>query len=660
MKILPYGFGISVALYALSLLHCAGQIVPAEQYHDASVQQDTITQDIIPQDTTQPQEKDESTQRPETSNNEPNASETNDEPLTPDTPPQDTTPSDGSSGEEWSTERSFEPTQEANNEPPTPDTQEPSTPDTTLPPERITCPKARTECGGVCVDTNTDDQHCGGCNKACNAPLSCVQGGCKRTSKLWGKAGEHFTPADRFFDWSYAGYAYGEAPLPTKKPDKKITDFGAVANDNKDDTSAFEKAIQALGGKGGTIRVPAGTFILQKRLRLPSHTVLQGKGSNKTILSVPKSLTDVYGNKGLSGGGTSSYAFSGGFIEVRGSSPVRSSNLLAKVVSNAKQGSKQLKVDDASKFKAKQWVLLIQTDTKGSLIDALHSQLMKGGTDNVGDRWSFPNRVVSIQGNNITFERPLPLDIKTTWKPTFYTFSGMATQVGIEGMTIRFPKTKYPGHFKEKGYNAIDFSKVYQCWVRDVKIEHADYGVNFRESYHSTATGVTIRSSRPSSSLHGHHAISIGHGGGNLIINFDIGATLVHDITVEWYTTGNVITKGKGKNLRMDHHRAAPFRTLWTEVDLGTGKNAFTSGGRKDRGPHTASYSTFWNLKASSTVSLPSNEYGSQMTFIGFPTSASKPPSKYDWWLEAIKPSQLGPKNLWEAMLLRRIGRTSP
>lgn len=39
------------------------------------------------------------------------------------------------------------------------------------------CPPERT-CGGACVDTQTDEQHCGGCSRPCGANNECVAGAC--------------------------------------------------------------------------------------------------------------------------------------------------------------------------------------------------------------------------------------------------------------------------------------------------------------------------------------------------------------------------------------------------------------------------------------------------------------------------------------------------
>jgi polygalacturonase len=69
-----------------------------------------------------------------------------------------------------------------------------------------------------------------------------------------------------------------------------INTYGATANDHTDDTTAIEKALEACGeAGGGTVFIPAGTFIISRRgpespiLEVPSDTTLRGEG-NASIL----------------------------------------------------------------------------------------------------------------------------------------------------------------------------------------------------------------------------------------------------------------------------------------------------------------------------------------------------------------------------------------
>jgi hypothetical protein len=332
---------------------------------------------------------------------------------------------------------------------------------------------------------------------------------------------------------------------------------------------------------------------------------------------------------------------------------------LATVTANASRGDTALELAGSGGLSVGQWVRLRQTDVGGDLIDRLHGDLMEGGSDNVGDRWEFHTRVTSVTATGIEIERALPVDVDTDWSPALYEFAPSVSEVGVEHLSIRFPLTTYPGHFKERGYNAIYYTGVVNSWVRDVRISNADYGVNLGGCFFVTVADVILDTTGSRGSLVGHHGLNNGHGGDNLFLGFDVRTTFVHDLTNEWYATGVVFTKGRGDNLRMDHHRAAPYCTLWAELDAGEGTTPFTSGGSSDRGPHSAAYDTLWNVRASVDMSLPDDDYGPRMNFIGFRTSATTTTSPYDWWLEAIAPEQLEPANIWEAMRERRLGPVS-
>jgi len=73
---------------------------------------------------------------------------------------------------------------------------------------------------------------------------------------------------------------------PLSAGEFNITEYGATPNDQTDDTTAIENALAACGeGGGGTVLVPAGTFILSRRnnespiLEVPPDTTLRGEGT---------------------------------------------------------------------------------------------------------------------------------------------------------------------------------------------------------------------------------------------------------------------------------------------------------------------------------------------------------------------------------------------
>ena len=96
-----------------------------------------------------------------------------------------------------------------------------------------------------------------------------------------------------------SGLTEGRKPLTLS-----VTAYGAIANDDVDDTAAINANIAALGASGGTVTFPAGTFKLtinpadrnRAAIVIPEATplTLQGAGKNATTLK----LAEAQGNFG--------------------------------------------------------------------------------------------------------------------------------------------------------------------------------------------------------------------------------------------------------------------------------------------------------------------------------------------------------------------------
>jgi hypothetical protein len=139
------------------------------------------------------------------------------------------------------------------------------------------------------------------------------------TSALWGRSGELWTADSRLPDFSFAGFAHGEQPLPDPPARGNVRDFGAVGDGVHDDTEAFRKGIETV--ENGALLVPAGRYVITDRLVIAKpNFVLRGAGAAKSVLYFPRVLTDVKPDWGATTTGqrTSNYSWSGGFITVQG------------------------------------------------------------------------------------------------------------------------------------------------------------------------------------------------------------------------------------------------------------------------------------------------------------------------------------------------------
>ena len=451
-------------------------------------------------------------------------------------------------------------------------------------------------------------------------------------SPLWGHAGEKWSPQSTLPDFSRAGYLDG-ADLPSDLSSLKlvsVAEFGAKPDDQQDDTAAFLKALQTEGGV--VIFIPEGTYLLSDRLPITSSkTILRGESKDKTILLFTKGLEEVDPKPTQNSGGTptTSYSWSGGFIDFRGSNK---HPRLPSLSHTAKRGSLQLNFKEAPKMNEGDRILIRQYAGKSlELVKHLYAG-DPGELDNMRerDRFSIVARIKKIQGNTLHLDRRLLCDVNPEWDTVITKHDPNVKFSGIENLSIAFPAHRYGGHFREKGYNAINLGNVSDCWVRNINIINADSGI-FCSGSHCTIQDITISApnaqATPATNAYtgdttGHHGLTAG-GTCNLFSNFHFETKFIHDLTVS-HSSGNVFMDGKGVDLSIDHHKKAPFANLFTNIDLGDGGRFLFSGGGAKIGRHSGAWQTFWNIRAEKPVYINKDFGPTAMNFVGVKASNEK------------------------------------
>ena len=484
-------------------------------------------------------------------------------------------------------------------------------------------------------------------------------------SSLWGRAGEKWIPTGRLPDFSYAGYHAGEKNIPNVRAKWDLKrDFHAKADGVTDDSDALLKAIQSI--KSGVLFIPEGTYVIAKRIDVfHGNLVIRGAGPNKTILLFPNSLTELFGNN-ATGDQTSQWAFRPGLFNVTAKDLIDTTTRLATVTAPAKRGDRVLHISNSISVKQGEWIRLTESDppkltpSSGSLIHHLYGDLMPPGSDLLGTKnvVRFLSRVKSTSADSMELERPLPYEVRADWKPEIHRFKPSIQEFGLEHLSIHFPWSPYPGHFREKGYNAVFLQDVANSWITDVEIQNADFGVDLNGTNFCTVRNVVLTTSKSRAEspavrgTNGHHGIDVGHGTENLVTNFDVRTRLVHDISVEWYALHTVFANGRGVDLNMDHHREANYSTLFSNLDCGAGTRPFDSGGSGNRGAHSGAYSTFWNVRATRSLKAPPKDFGPLLNFIGCVLEGTEQTSPYDWFVEQ---GSVCPTELQEAMRRARL-----
>lgn len=475
------------------------------------------------------------------------------------------------------------------------------------------------------------------------------------TSTLFGENGEVWNPAGRLPDYASAGYQSRTRPIPSPGVVVDVKAFGAVGNGEVDDSQAFANAIAAA--QNGAILVPAGRYKITQILQLSrSHLVLRGEGPGKSVLYFPKPLSEVDTPLGTD----SDWPFKGGFIWVEGA------NLgvpLTHVVAAAERGTRQLRLASVAGIAVGQYLRLTQYDepTRGLIKE------MQGGIEPQSDQidyvaeelgdprkvqdWLF--KVQAIHGDSVVLDRPLRTKVSLDWGPQIHTHQPTVREVGVEGLTFEFLGRPKKPHLTEEGFNAVSFKSVTDAWVRNVEIIDSDYGINARAFvYNSQFEDVTFRAvKRASTSPSCHHGLNVSIlSQDNLFNRFRFNTYCEHDVTVEAYANGNVFSNGVFARATLDHHKAAPYENLFTNLHTVDGSVLYKSGGAKNRGPNAGVREAFWGITAgNSLATLPSKSMFPHMIVVGMAGYTES--FAVDRWVEVTGASGVKPANLHEAQM---------
>jgi hypothetical protein len=442
-------------------------------------------------------------------------------------------------------------------------------------------------------------------------------------------------------DYSYAGYHCGEKALPTNWDQVVLaTDFGVIANDSFDDSKALLKAIEEASKKVGNVvlQLPAGRIILSEILYLErSNFVLKGMGSGKNgteiycprpmmYLKPPPALQELReylvafdkiqiekeNNINLP---FSQYAWSGGFIWTQVPGERVKSYLekyevpplvIAKVVSGAR-GQKTFVTESSSGLKIGDVVelqLFNKDGEKGEIIDALYQ---KSNVKPGSHHWSFPLlpivrqqvEIASIDNNTITIKTPLTIDIKPSYKAQLVQWKHLK-EVGIEHMSITFPDSPRVAHHVEPGNNAINLTRLFNSWVKDVVIHNADSGILTEE-----IANVTIKDIVTKGNNIAHYTVTFGGVHNVLAENVKVYNEAVHSLSFNTLSTKNVYKNCEVFKIPvLDQHSGANHQNLFDNVtvhftlDRQDSFPLFGGGGAPYWRPSHGAFSTFWNIKA--------------------------------------------------------------
>ncbi|WP_234018770.1 MULTISPECIES: glycoside hydrolase family 55 protein [unclassified Streptomyces] len=427
-----------------------------------------------------------------------------------------------------------------------------------------------------------------------------------------------------------AGHRAGRGSVPRRGRILRAEAFGAVADGSIDSAPAINRALAAAGrAGGGTVLLGKGTYRIDDLIHIgDDDVVLKGAGSAATKLYATKNLTELIGVYGSRyGGDKSSWSWAGGLIWLCPADRFRTLTDAIKArawpfegwtgnrrdewqtlttVEPARRGAWSVTVADASRLRRGDLVLLRLAD------DADHTLLehMAGGgagpeayywddktklTSYVPYEW--PVRIASVRGARVTFERPLPLDVRPEWDPRLTTHVKALSGAGVEGLTLEAVETPQAQHLLDKGYNGVALQCTYDCFVDDVTVWNVDNGFGFVAASASTLRRTTV------GGRGAHHPYFCREGShDNLVEDFTVArrtvpappGTQLHGINVEGLSSHNVWSRGRMEMGTFDSHRGMPFANVRTDITV---NNDGRHGGDASAGPLFGARFTHWNIR---------------------------------------------------------------
>lgn len=339
----------------------------------------------------------------------------------------------------------------------------------------------------------------------------------------------------RTVDWSIAGVENGIPCVNDESLIFNIMDYGGTNDGTTNNYSALQNALTAAKNQTSELKViyfPEGEYLFNTSVRVPSNTIIRGEGYQKT-----KFTFDL--------DGANNPCFDtpiwkwGDYVDVTGGS---------------NKESTQITVTDASSFIIGEW-LEIEEDNNAALMytspdwNVSYAQYAKG---------QFA-RVLSIDGNQITIDRPL----KTNFNPNQHLRARkgeLAENIGFENFYISRPNTgdSYMFYLKNtanawlKGIYSFRSNKAHVWTERAVNYE-------IRASYFE-------RSIDYGGGGHGY-GIAVGHHCHDGLIENNIFNRLRHHMVIAKGSSGNVF----GYNYSFDRVQGSDTNNLnvgWTPPDI--------------------------------------------------------------------------------------------
>lgn len=462
-------------------------------------------------------------------------------------------------------------------------------------------------------------------------------------------------------DFSYAGYKYSEVSIPdVNYKIFNVTDFGAVPNDGISDKEVIKKTIAAASKNGeGVIFFPKGKYLIntanddQSIIKIQSSKIVFRGEGNSSILFFDKDLPPADPKKMWTVPDA-----------IKVSTEVKN-EFLTNVVADARRESYKIEVNDASKLKKGDWVILKVQNNANDLIahdvsplvpEPKWTTLFEEGVT-VNER----HQVAQVSGNTVIFVEPIHYTVQAKHGWELHSFAHL-NHIGFEKLAFEGNYTMDFEHHRsardDSGWSILDISESVNSWIRDCSFKNVSIPVNFSASAACTALNIVIEGKT------GHSSVHAGNGStGILLGKIDDRAGMHHTTGVGGgSTTGTVIWRSKHlASTSFESHASQPRTTLFDKVEGGFFKGR--AGGAVKNLPNHGRHLVLWNYKETDEAETDFKFVATDSPYwrivppilIGFHGSGTTFKKDEVQILESLG-TPVEPESLFEAQLKLRLG----
>jgi Pectate lyase superfamily protein len=463
-------------------------------------------------------------------------------------------------------------------------------------------------------------------------------------------------------DYSYAGYNFGVSSSKFEAGTViDVTRFGAVANDDLDDSKAILQALQKAHQTSGavTLSFPPGRFIVSEVILIErSHITVAGagRGAGGTELYFPRPLRMVDKSDRLNelrqylrdnekrqveplnnlDEPFSEYSWTGGFLWTQ--APIATTQKPQLIAANAgKQFQFTVKLARTGAYQVGD-VISLQWYAPNGKQSALLKSLYGAMADQAGARhFEDPERAIVVQttrvlavsGQQIQIASPLMHDISADQPARTLLWQGLS-EVAIKDLHFAFaPGTSF-GHHLEQGWNAIHLGDVFNGRIESLRISNADSAILTYDS-----ASVTINDIHTTGKRVAHYAVHFGSIHNGLASNLQIDNPVVHALSFNTQSTRCVYQHAHVRQQPvLDQHAGANHQNLFDQITvhvrpiLQDGRWSYplwNGSGASYWQPGHGRFNTTWNLHvlvdagpdANASVNLTGLEEGPDARLIG-------------------------------------------